>query len=232
MATEAAVMTRLTSLEGSLAEVKALLEAGTFQSPGQPAVQTLSYTGLVDKTDSLESSSQVTRSTVEAAVNKIEEALSAQASAISQAKTDMNKISTEAKSEFANIKASVDADSQLIKTTIQDAGRQQQELVQSQKDMIEAAKARFTQVEADMQAKWTEVNTVVTAINTRVASVEAWYQTLNEAATLDAEELRKEMIKNKDGGKSGRQRDVSEYKVIANMIKLSLSSDTAQFRRI
>ena len=107
---------RLLSLEASVAEIKALLEAGTFQSPGQAAVQTLSYQAVVQKTESLETAEMTTRSTVEAAVNKIEAALQSQASAISQAKSDMGEVSNLAKAEFASIKTSVDTDSQSPQT--------------------------------------------------------------------------------------------------------------------
>ena len=122
---EAQVMRRISGLEASVAEIKALLESGIHQAPGAAPAQTLAYNEIVTKTTALETAEQVTRNTVAEQVKLIESALASQAAAITQGKADMQAIQTKAQSEFQNIRDSVDADSQKIKSVIQDADSKQ-----------------------------------------------------------------------------------------------------------
>jgi len=211
-------MNRILQLEATVGEIKALLENGVHQAPGQAPTQTLTYNNIVTKTEVLENAEQVTRNAVSEAVNKIETALASQSAAITQGKTDMQAIQDKAQVEFKNIKDSVDADSIKIKSVIQEADSKQQDIAKTQQEVIESAKVKFAQMETDTQNKLQELSSVVQAVQVRISQAEGWMHTLNEAATLDAEELRKEMIKKMDGGRSGRQvKDISDYKVISNL---------------
>ena len=81
-----------------MAELKALLESGIYQAPGAAPAQTLAYSALVTKTETLEAAEQVTRNTVAEQVKLIESALASQAAAITQGRTDMQAIQAKAQS--------------------------------------------------------------------------------------------------------------------------------------
>jgi len=217
-----ALETSVTGLNGTLDQMRLMLESGTVPGVTEqvPSYMALIHTvneGVAKQVQVTEQIQQI-QDKITDVVNRADTALKENATAIGLVKDETGQALNKADQMFQQVQEASLQDREIMRKIMEEGETRLQNsttaLSEQQRHLVEAAKARFDEVQGGAEAVKARTSEVVTELNRRVLQVEAILGKLDEAIERTPGELRTGMER------KPYVREIGEYKAVSNLVSI------------